>query len=95
MTERDWEKPARERLEKNVAAVVARIRATADQIEREAKRNIDQAGGERPFGFETYARVAASAIKEVQTLVFNLPLDNMLDAAAEAEQARSEKGRQK
>ena len=92
MTERDWEASARQRLEKNVAATVANIRARADTIEREAKRNIEAAVGDRPLTFETYPRVAEQVVHGVQTMVFNLPLTSIIDAAGQAETARSEKG---
>lgn len=89
---RDWEASARERLERVVTDAVERIRQSADQIEREAKRNIRNAAkDERGLEFQTYVRVAGQVVHEVQTLAFNLPLENLIDAAADAEKARMEK----
>jgi hypothetical protein len=92
MTERDWEASARARLEKLVADTVARIRAGADEIEREARRNIESAAaGTRRLDFQTYPRVAGQVAHSVQTVVFNLPLESLIDAATDAEAARTEK----
>lgn len=53
--ERDWESMARARLEKLVAEMVRRIREAADEIEREAKRNIESAAeADRALEFQTY-----------------------------------------
>ena len=49
MTERDWEAASRARLEKLVADTVERIRDTADEIEREAKRNLASAAAPKPL----------------------------------------------
>lgn len=93
-TERDWEASARARLEKVVADAVDRIRQSADQIEREAKRNIRNAAkNERGLEFQTYVRAAGQVVHEVQTLAFNLPLESLIDVAADAEKARTEKQR--
>jgi hypothetical protein len=91
MTERDWEGAARGRLEKNVADTVTRIRMYADQIEREAKRGIESAAGDRPLEFTSYLYAAGRVVHEVQTMVFNLQLTNIIDAAADAEAARIER----
>jgi hypothetical protein len=89
---RDWEVSARARLERVVADAVDRIRQSADQIEREAKRNIRNAAkDERDLEFQTYVRAAGQVVHEVQTLAFNLPLENLIDAATDAERARIER----
>jgi len=95
MAERDWEAASRERLEKVVADAVDRIRQSADQIEREARRNIGNAAkDERGLEFQTYVRAAGQVVHEVQTLAFNLPLESLIDAAADAEKARNDKAAQ-
>lgn len=92
MTDRDWEAAARRRLEHVVADTVSRMRDAVDQIDRESARNIIKAGQtERSMEFHTYQRVAAQIIHTVQTLLFNLRLDSLIDAAADAEAARTEK----
>jgi hypothetical protein len=92
MTERDWESAARRRLEKLVAETVNRIRATADEIEREARHNIESAAKtERDLVSQSYTRVAGQTIKSIQTLLFNLSLDSLIDASADAEAAWAEK----
>jgi hypothetical protein len=92
MTERDWESSARARLEKLVADTVERIRDTADQIEREAKRNLASAAADkRDLEFQTYPRVAGQLIHTIQTLLFNVKLDSLVDAGSDAEAARTEK----
>lgn len=94
MTERDWETSARARLKKNVVETVARLRSAADEIEREAKRNIESAEqSERDQEFLTYPRVAGQVAHSVQTMLFNLPLESLIDAAADAEAAWKEKNR--
>lgn len=90
--ERDWEASARARLEKVVADAVDRIRQSADQIEREARRNIANAAkAERGLEFQTYVRAAGQVVHEVQTLAFNLQLENLIDSAGDAEAAHTEK----
>lgn len=75
-----------------MADTVDRIRQSADQVEREAKRNIQNAAkAERALEFQTYVRAAGQVIHEVQTLAFNLPVENLIDAAADAEKARNDK----
>jgi hypothetical protein len=92
MTERDWEASARARLERNIADTVSRMRDTADQIEREAKRNILSATApERDLEFQTYPRAAGQVVHTIQTMVFNLKLDNAIESAADAEAAWTEK----
>lgn len=92
MTERDWEEASRARLEKLMADTVERIRDTAAEIEREARRNIASAAkGNRDLDFHTYPRAASQVTHSIQTLVFNLKLDSLVDAATEAERAREEK----
>lgn len=92
MAERDWEASAARRLQRTIDSLVSRIRATADQIEREGKRNVESAAKpERDLEFQTYARVATSAIHELHSLVFNANAANIIDAAADADQARQEK----
>jgi hypothetical protein len=92
MTERDWEASARARLERLVAETVSRVRDAADQIERDARGHIASAAkGERDIEFQTYPRVAAQAIHTVQTLVFNIGMENLIDAGADAEAAWTEK----
>lgn len=92
MSGRDWEGMARTRLERLVADAVSRIRDTADELEREALRNIASAAQEnRVIEFQTYPRVAGQLVAKVQTMLFNLKLDNLIDAATDAEAARAEK----
>lgn len=92
MTERDWEASSRRRLDKLVTETVERIRDAADEVEREARRNTEMAAkGERDLEFQTYPRVAAQLTHTVQTLLFNLKLDSLVDAAVDAERARWEK----
>lgn len=88
MSERDWEAVARKRVEEKVADTVSCLRDKADQIEREARRNIESAAkNDRDFEFNTYPRVAGQVIHEVQVLLFNLDLDGLVLAAAFAEDA--------
>lgn len=92
MTEHDWEAAARTRLENLVTDIVARIRSTADEIERDARRNIANAAEQnRGLDFQTYPRAAGQVVHEMQTLIFNLKVESLIDAAAEAERARTEK----
>lgn len=88
MTERDWEAAARKRLETTVASAVKRLRDTADQIEREAARNIETIG---QFEWSTYGRVAGQLVHEVVSGVSNANLANVIDAASDADAARIEK----
>ncbi len=88
----DWEESARARLERHIASVVARIRDTADQIEREAKYNLANAAElRRKQEFHTYARAAGAVIHDLSWLIANASLDNTVDAAADADAARAEK----
>lgn len=90
MTEEYWENRSAARLQKLTADLVQRIRNTADQIEREAKINIDMAAqGTRGLEFYTYGRAAGQTVHALQTLLFNLPLDSLIDAASDAEKART------
>ncbi len=92
MTERSWEGASRARLERVLADLLERVRGTADQIEREAKGNIESASRDnRVLEFQTYNRVAAQAVHAIQTMLFNLPLDSLIMAAADAETARNER----
>jgi hypothetical protein len=90
--DRQWEAVAAARLQRNVDSTVARIRATADDIECEAKRNIEMAAQET-HEFSTYARAAGAVIHSLHTLMFNVSADNLIDAAADADQAHREKKR--
>ncbi len=91
MSEHDWEGAPRRRMEKLLADTVDRIRDAADRIERDARGNIAAAAKkDRDLEFQTYPRVAAQAIHEVQTVVFNLKLESLIDAATDAEKARDE-----
>jgi hypothetical protein len=90
MTERNWEASARARLERLVAETVGRIRDTADQIERDARGHVKSAAeDQRAIEFQTYPRVAGQVVHTVQTLLFNLALENLIDAAADVEAART------
>lgn len=92
MTERDWEQMARRQLERNVADVVKRMRQAADEMEREAKRNLEAAAApERDLEFHTYPRVASRVVTELHTLLFNMRADSVMDAAVDAELARTMK----
>lgn len=92
MTERNWETSARARLERLVAETVSRVRDAADQIERDAKGHVASAAkDQRQIEFQTYPRVAAQVIHTVQTLVFNVAMENLIDAASDAEAARTER----
>ena len=90
--ERDWEATARRRLEEVTAGIVSDLRKVADDIEREARYNLTSAANVvRGNEYQSYPRVAAQVVHELQTLLFNLRLDSLIDAAADAERARSEK----
>lgn len=92
MTERDWEAASVRRLENLVADTVNRMRDMADQIERDTKRNLVSAKEtERSLEFHTYPRVAGQVIHDLQTLLFNVKLDSLVEAANDAETARTEK----
>jgi len=79
-----------------VADTVSRMRDTADQIEREAKRNIESAtSANRDLEFQTYPRAVGQMVHAVQTLVFNLKLDNAIESATDAEAAWAEKHRER
>lgn len=92
MTERNWEASARARLERLVAETVSRIRDTADQIEREARQHVKSAAAdERDLEFQTYSRVPGQLLHSLQTLVFNIGVESLIDAAADAEAARTER----
>lgn len=91
-TERGWEPAARKRLERNVEDIVIRMRDTAAQIEREAKGNLASAANDkRDLEFQTYPRVAGQVIHSVQTLLFNLSFSGLIDAASDAEAARTDR----
>jgi hypothetical protein len=91
-TERDWEAAARSRLEKVTAGVVDDLRKVADDIEREAKHNLTSAAKtERDYEWQGYPRAAGQVVHSLQTLLFNLKLDSLIDAAADAEKAHNEK----
>jgi hypothetical protein len=92
MTERNWEASARARLERLVAETVGRIRDAADQIERDARGHVASAADDkRGLEFQTYPRVAGQVVHTVQTLMFNLSLESLIDAASDAEAARTER----
>jgi len=92
MTERDWEAAARRRVEGLLAGVVDDLRRTADDIERESKQHVESAAkAERDYEWQGYPRVAGQAVHALQTLLFNLKLDSLIEAAAEAEKAHTEK----
>lgn len=92
MTGRDWESVARHRLERLVAETVSRVRDAADQVERDARGHVKSAAeDQRAIEFQTYPRVAGQVVHTVQTLLFNLPLEGLVDAANDAESARTEK----
>jgi hypothetical protein len=94
MTERDWEASAKARLERLVAETVSRVRNTADRIEREAQQNISSASEtERDMEYQSYPCVAARIAHELNTLLFNVPIESMIDAATDAEIARTEKAK--
>jgi hypothetical protein len=92
MTERDWEAAARTRLQRSIDALVARMRATAEQVECEAKRNLESsAKPDRDLEFQTYAWAAGRAVHELHALVFNANAANIIDAASDADTARQQK----
>jgi hypothetical protein len=92
MTERDWEAAARRRVEGLLAGVVSDLRDAADEIERESKQHLASAEkGERDYEWQGYPRVAGQAVHRLQTLLFNLKLDSLIEAAADAEKAHNEK----
>jgi hypothetical protein len=90
MTDRDWEAAAAARLQRTIDHLVSRMRATADQIERESVRNI-KAAAERGSEYASYARVAGQAIHEMHSMVVNANGANIIDAAYDADQSRQEK----
>lgn len=92
MTERDWEAAARRRLEGLLAGVVSDLRDAADEIEREGKNNLESATKtERDYEWQGYPRAAGQAVHRLQTLLFNLKLDSLIEAAADAEKAHDDK----
>lgn len=92
MTERDWEAAARRRVEGLLAGVVDLVRATASEIERESKQALESAAKtERDYDWQGYPRVAGQTIHSIQTMIFNLKLDSLVEAAADAERAYHEK----
>lgn len=75
-----------------MAETVNRIRDAADQIERDAREHVKSAAeDQRQIEFQTYPHVAAQAIHTIQTLVFNIGMENLIDAATDAEKAWMEK----
>ena len=89
---RDWEASARGRVERVLAGLVSDLRDAADDLEREGKHNLESAAkAERDYEWQGYPRVAGQAVHRLQTLIFNLKLDSLMDAAADAEAARTEK----
>lgn len=92
MTERDWEAAARRRLEHVISGIVTRMRDSIDLADREAVRNLHSAAQvQRSHEFHTYPYIAGQFIHNLQTMLFNLNLPNLIDAAADAEAARVEK----
>ena len=90
MTERDWESVAVKRVERLVADIVSRIRDTADRIEREARYNVANAcEKDRDLDFHTYHWVASQVFHEIQTMFMNLAMGSLIDAAGDAETART------
>ena len=91
-TERDWEAAARRRLERVVAGVVDDLRKVAADIERETRHNVVSATkATRDYEWQSYPRAAGQVVHSLQTLLFNLKLDSLIDAAADAEKAYQEK----
>lgn len=90
--ERDWEEAARNRLARTIGSVASRLRDTADQIEREAKYNLEAAAKPvRELEFQTYGRAAGAVVHELHRMIFNVPVENIIDAAGDAEAAWQEK----
>ena len=89
-SERDLESMARARLSHTIASVVKRIRDTADQIEREAARNLVNAYA-RTHEFSTYSYAVGSVADNLATMTANIHLSTLIEAAASADQARLEK----
>lgn len=81
------EESARARLERAVAAAVRQLRATADQIEREAARNIENAVN-RTHDFSTYGHVAGQVAHTIAWNTANANISNVIDAATDADAAR-------
>lgn len=90
MTDRDWEKDAARRLQRVVDSLVRQVRDTADQIEREGKRDIEAAAS-GATQYATYGRVAGQALHELHMLVANVSASTIIDAAYDADSARLEK----
>jgi hypothetical protein len=96
MADRDWEAEAALRLRRHAEDTVTRLRAVADQIQRETKRALeDAAKPERDYEWHTYSRVASQALDAMNALTFNVRISHMIEAAATADVAReaSRKGR--
>lgn len=87
----DWEVAAANRLGRVIGSTVQRMRDTADQIEREAVRNIAAAAGGRS-DYATYSRVAAQVISDLHSLLSHVNASNIIHAAREADAAHAEKG---
>ena len=89
---REWEEMSRGRMERLIRDIVARVRMSADTMEREAKFDLGHAAAvERTQEWHTYPRVVAIMITEMQGLLFNMQLSALIDAATETEAARAEK----
>lgn len=83
------EESARARLERAISATVRQLRATADQIEREAARNIENAAN-RTHDFSTYGYAAGQVAHAIAWGAANANISNVIDAATDADAARIE-----
>ena len=90
MTERDWEQIASDRMERSVRSLATRMRNTADQIEREAAHN-RKAAREGSTEYATYARLVGQAISTLHSMIFNVNVSNLVDAAADADAEHRER----
>jgi hypothetical protein len=81
---------ARGRLETVLAASVRRLRAAADQLEREAAQGIENAAARR-YDWSSYSQVAGQFVSGSVNMLNNLNFSNLIDAAADADAARREK----
>lgn len=84
-----WERMARGRLERNVQSAVKALRDAADEIEREAAVKIKAAAERDNRGrVATYSRVAEFVTKTSVSTLTRLGLENIVDAASEADEGR-------
>lgn len=86
----DMEETSRARLTKQVAKVVAGLRRIADQVEREAARDILDAAGQR-HEWSTYTGAVSRIEHQISWGVANLHVSSLIQTAGDADRAQVEK----